>query len=251
MALRKTLLEIVQKVLSSMDSDYVNSINDTVEALQVAEIVQEVYENLIVEIDIPTNELIAPLEALGDTSHPNYMKLTDDMSTINWIKYDSRSATDTDVQLKKITYMEPGKFHDHISYRNESSDNITAVTDFNGTKLLIDTTRNPKYWTSFDDTYIIFDSYDAAIDTTLQASKSVVSTSKFKDFTITDSFIPDLPDRYFPLLQSEAKAQAFAELKQVSNNKAERTSRTQRVKLQKDKQRTGADHAYNAYGRKK
>lgn len=249
MALKKTLLAMTQKILSSMDSDYVNSINDTVEAQQVAEIIQEVYGNMVVELDLPTHNLVTTLVALGDVNKPNYMQLSDDMGTINWIKYDSRTETNTDIQLKEITYLEPDMFHNHISSRNESSADVTVVTDFNGTKLLIKTNANPKYWTSFDDEYIIFDSYDSVIDTTLQAAKSAISTSKFKTFTLSDTFIPDLPDRFFPLLQAEAKAQAFAELKQVSNNKAERTARVQRVKLQKDKQRTGASHGYNAYGR--
>lgn len=41
--MRKTLLEMVQDILSEMDSDEVNSINDTVEAEQVATIIKNCY----------------------------------------------------------------------------------------------------------------------------------------------------------------------------------------------------------------
>ena len=44
---KKTLLEITQSVLSSMNSDNVNSISDIEESLQVAEKAREVYEDLM------------------------------------------------------------------------------------------------------------------------------------------------------------------------------------------------------------
>lgn len=232
-----------------MDSDDVNSINDTVEALQVAEIVQQNWEDLVVELDLPTDEKVIELTALGDVTKPNYMQLDDEIDVVKWVKYNKVTATDTDLQLTEITYLSPTEFHDFVSRRNESNTNITAYTDFDGTEILTYTDRNPQYWTSFDDEYIVFDAYDSALESSLQASKSAALVSKFKTFTLSDTFIADLPDKYFPLLRARAKAQCFAELKQISNNKAERTARKQEVKLQKDKQRTGADHAYNAYGR--
>jgi hypothetical protein len=249
MAIKKTVLEMTQKILSSMDSDEVNSINDTVEALQVAEIIEEVYENMIVEIDLPTHNILTKLTALADTDTPTHMRIPDDIGVIKWIKYDKQTDTDTDIQLKEITYLEPDEFHFFVARRNESNTNIQQVTDFGGTDLLIQNDKAPTYWTSFDDEYVVFDSFDSDLEATVQQSKTSVWGTKLKTFTLTDTFTPDLPDKFFPLLQAEAKAQAFAELKQVSNNKAERTSRKQRVKLQKDKQRTGADHAYNTYGR--
>ena len=41
--MKMTLLDITQSILSAMDSDYANSIGDTVEAEQVATIVKETY----------------------------------------------------------------------------------------------------------------------------------------------------------------------------------------------------------------
>ena len=48
-----TLLEIVQDILSDMDSDEVNSINDSVESLQVAQIVKTAYYNIVDGKDYP------------------------------------------------------------------------------------------------------------------------------------------------------------------------------------------------------
>ena len=44
---KMTLLEITQDIMSDMDSDNVNSINDSVEALQVAQVVKTTYYNII------------------------------------------------------------------------------------------------------------------------------------------------------------------------------------------------------------
>ena len=43
-----TLLEMTQDIMSDMDSDEINSINDSVEALQVAQIIKTTYYNIII-----------------------------------------------------------------------------------------------------------------------------------------------------------------------------------------------------------
>ena len=43
MAIKKNLLEIVQNILSDMDSQEVNSISDSIEAMQVAQIVETTF----------------------------------------------------------------------------------------------------------------------------------------------------------------------------------------------------------------
>lgn len=49
----KPLIEYVQDILSSMDSDEVNSISDTVESMQVATILKNCYEELVANIELP------------------------------------------------------------------------------------------------------------------------------------------------------------------------------------------------------
>jgi hypothetical protein len=61
--MKKTLLEIVQDILSDMDSEEVNSISDSNEARQVARIVQTTFYNLIATREIPELSLIHILRA--------------------------------------------------------------------------------------------------------------------------------------------------------------------------------------------
>lgn len=245
----KTLLSIVQEILSDMESDNVNSVNDTVESLQVATIVKSSYEYLQTIIDLPTENILTQLIGLADVDKPTHMKIPDSISLIEWVKYDKESTSDTDLQLKEICYLTPTDFHDKVSRRNESDTEVIPVVDYGNTSLLIKTDKNPTYWTSFDDKYIVFDSYDNTVDSTIHESKSAIYGTKRKSFTISDSFTPDLPDKFFPLLIAESKAEAFAKLKQTSSNRDENKVRKQIIKLQKDKQRTGADHAYNTFHR--
>jgi len=44
---KMTVLEIVQDILNDLDGDAVNSINDTVEALQIAQIVKTTFNNIL------------------------------------------------------------------------------------------------------------------------------------------------------------------------------------------------------------
>jgi hypothetical protein len=44
---KMTLLEMTQSILSAMDSDPVDSIDETVESIQVADIVKESFTNLL------------------------------------------------------------------------------------------------------------------------------------------------------------------------------------------------------------
>ena len=45
--MRNTLLEMVQSILSDMDSENVNSISDSVEAQQVASVIEDTFFNII------------------------------------------------------------------------------------------------------------------------------------------------------------------------------------------------------------
>lgn len=51
--MKRTLLQIVQNILSDMDSEDVNSISDSIEAEQIASVVRDVYLNMVSTRMIP------------------------------------------------------------------------------------------------------------------------------------------------------------------------------------------------------
>lgn len=222
-----TLLELVQNVLNAMNSDEVNSIGDTVEALQIAEYAREVYYEIISGLEEPDREGAFQLEALSDVARPNYLKVPPKVKSIKTLFYDIQ--TDSKVTWKEVTYITPRAFIT-LSLSRASDDNAQAVVDFGGTTHYALSDQAPTYYTTFDDEYLIFDSFDVSTETTLQASRSMVLGHEIPDFVMSDTFIPDLPADKFPLYLSELKQTAFTNNKQVSNANEDRKARRQRVR---------------------
>jgi len=237
---KKTVLQMVQNILSAMDSDEVNSISDTVESLQVAEIVRETYEDIIATLSIPETRSLTHLESMADVTRPNYLKIPDGVKEINWMKYNN----------KDVEYKTPREFIDYMITVNSG----VEVNDFNNVTYLVDNTQDPKFWTCFDDEHVVFSSFNQAAESTLQEVNSLAYADINNPFEVDDDFIPHLDDNLFPLLLSEAKKACFINLKQVSNSNEELRARRQLVRAQNELNRasTGrpADRLPN-YGRRR
>jgi hypothetical protein len=93
----------------------------------------------------------------------------------------------------------------------------------------------PQYCTVIQNFYVLFDSYDSTVDSTLQSAKSMCWGQMLPVFLMQDDFIPDVDDKQVPLLYNEAKALAFVELKQTVNPKAEQEAKRGWSSLQKTK----------------
>lgn len=233
---KMTLLDMVQNILSALDSDPVDSLDETVEAVQVAELIKEAYFDLLSQRDWPFLFSLGQLQALADTNNPTKMKIPDTWNKIKWIKYNK----------KEVQWVDPETFNNIISNRVAQA----GVINSNGYVI----NQDPQYWTSYDDTYIVFDGYNSAQDTTLQASKSVVYGTQQASWVHTDTFIPAIPEKFFPTLLAEAKSQAFVNLKQQSNAREERKATRGRMVMRNDAWRNeNGEVKYNtkvSYGRK-
>lgn len=238
---------MVQDILSDLESDDVNSISDTEEAMQVATSIKNTYIYLVETFDIPFENKLFSLVALGDTDTPSHMKFPTIMRKIEWLKYNKEEVSG-EARYRMIKYLSPEDFHNMVMSRVETDTNVISVTDVSGIQLLIRNDKQPDYWTTFDDEYVVFDSYDSSIDSTLQQSKSSCYGSLEKTFTMSDSFVPELPSKYFSMLYEEAKAQCFADLAE-GNPRAERRSRRQQIKMQGSKAREDKQTGYYAQGR--
>lgn len=212
-----------------MDSDEVNSISDSVEALQVAEIVRSTYEELVATLRIPERRSLVHLESLADTDRPNYLRIPENVKDFSWIRYNE----------KELQYLSPESF---INYVLQNPGDV-SVEDFEGVSYTIANDVDPKFWTSFDDDYVVFSSFNQSEESTLQESKSIAYADMNRAFPLEDDFICDLDANLFPLLINEAKAICFVDLKQVSNSKAEQNARRQLVRVQNELGRTARPKA--------
>lgn len=250
---KKTLLKLTQNILSSMDGDEVNSINDTVEAQQVAEVIGTVYDDMADGSNWPHLHKLSTLENVGDTTKPTHMKMAEGVKELTSIKYNIRKVTADRDSYTRIKEVSNETFLSRVNSRNSSKDNVITVTDFDGAKMLMLDDTAPTMWTSFDDEHIVFDAFDKAVDSTLQGSKTqLLAFFDPTPFSLTDSFIPDLPSEAFTALLAEAKSTAFLEVNQITNDKAEQVSRRSQTWLSKKAFKTGGGIKYNInYGRKR
>jgi hypothetical protein len=107
----------------------------------------------------------------------------------------------------------------------------------------------PDYYTSFDDRYLCFDSYDSSIDTTLQTSKSLVLGTKLPSFTMTNDATPDMDDSIFPYYLAEVKSRALSLLKGGADPKVEQFARKHRYFQRNNRSKTPEVRVLNDYGR--
>jgi hypothetical protein len=250
---KMTLLDMVQDILSDIDSDEVNSISDTTESEQVVQIIKTTYEDMMVTRYMPHLKGLMQLDSTN-SSTPSHMKMPDDVMELVVVNYDVHTSTQTDTKYKKIDYMEDTDFLLHTNARNTDNSSVDLITDFSGAKLKIVNDTAPQFWTSFDDEYIVFDSYDSDIESNLQNSKSQVVAYQEPSLTLADATVPNLPSEAFPYLLSEAKRHCMSKLQQVSaSDTAYRDelirSRKQSSFLQRKKWRSHTQSKYPSYGR--
>lgn len=268
--MKRTLLDYTQSILSSLNSDQINSISDTPESLQVAEILRTKYYDILGRAELPEHEKLFQLTASGDSTKPTLMYRADEgVAKINYIQYFNSNVTgspggeesiehDLDLDItdtggtdsapppayEDVRILPTKEFLDMINTFNTANSNVGSFTfkDQLSPSETADTftfnyrnDKQPQYCTVLQNFYFIFDSFDNSVDTTLQSTKTLVSGFITPTWSMTDQFIPELDDWSVPLLLNEAKAQAFFELKQTIHPHAEREIDRQWVSLQKTK----------------
>lgn len=251
-----TLLECVQILLNSMESDEVDSINDTVESRDVALLLKTVFFDIASDLGLPQQDTLLELNASGDNAKPVLMTAPSTTTRIDWIKYDNREDGDTRAFYKPVTYLPFPEFIEMMSgYVEDTTGTAQMSFTQNGEtfEVVYRTDKHPTYYTTTDDHQIIFDSLDISLDTTLQKSKTMAFGQTFPVWTMEDSFTPPLTNDQFSYFLNKAKARAFNERKQLVNQEATAEARRQKIVLQRKKEvikREPAIMQAPRYGRK-
>lgn len=243
------LITMVQSVLNSMNADNVNSIDDTPRSTQVALEAKNVFYDLVHQPNEwdhlkSKDQLIG----LGDTDKPTHTQLPENVSEMYCVKYDVSALGATRTNFKDIVYKTPKEFLDLTYNRDSSASNVQTVTTDDSVKLYIFNDKAPTYWTSFDDEYIVFDSFDNTVDSTIQENKTVILVYREPSWTHSDSFIPDLPADKFPLFLAELTSVCHIYFNQQQSPVDSRRSLRQRASQNNDS-RTNTKERHN-FGRK-
>lgn len=239
-----TLLDLTQNILSRMSSDEVNSIGDTTESQQVTNIIKNKYFDIINRVKLPEHEQLVQLNPSLDIISPVLMYVPDGIADLKWIKYFD-SNTDTNNVAPGYLYVNIvpiEQFIDMVNSFNTSESNVQSFTFSDASNnypgnytFYYKNDRQPKYCTVLSNLYVIFDSYNRDIDTTLQTSKSMAWGRIIPFWSNVDSFIPDLAEEQFQLLLNEATALAFYELKQQPHQLAMQEANRGWSSVQKNK----------------
>lgn len=234
-----------QIILSRLDSDEIDSISDTTEAMQVARIIRNTYFNILARAQLPEHKKLVQLTSSADNAKPVLMIRPDNVTHIDWIKYNVRTSTDTNDKYDYVTILPLSQFLEQVDILNTTDSNVDSMI-LNSVTFNFRNDVRPFFCTIVDDVNIVFDAYDSAVDTILQTSKTKAFANTVPTFDLIDSFIPDLDDQQFPLLLNEAASVAFVDLKQQANEKAEQESRRQWRTLERTKALTKVPTPFDA-----
>ena len=249
--MKMTLLEMVQNILSDMDSEEINSISDSNEAAQIASVIENTYFGLISARAIPEHSQTIKLTSFSSSVRPTHFSFPSRVKNIEFLDYNVTEVVGG-VQYKRLTYLSPDDFFSVSDSRDSTASNVIQVEDVQADSILL--IRNdvmPAYYTSFDDENVVLDSYMSLVDSTLTSAKTRSYGVRFPTFdAFSDSFIPDIDDVMFPYLLAEAKSTALSLFKSGADPKIEQLARRQKVYVQNDLHRLNVGRPKNNYGRR-
>jgi hypothetical protein len=225
-----------------MDSEPVNSISDSIEAEQIASVVEDTYFNFVSSREIPEHRRLIKITALSDNTKPTHFKYVG--RQLYWIRYNIDENSQTN--YREIKYMDPGSF----ATRNLDTSNVTTVYDASAsTNLLILNDRMPSLYTSFDDEHIVMDAFKSSVESTLQTTKTQAYGIVTPTFSLSDTFEPDIDEDLIPYLLAEAKSACFSLFKSGSDPKVEQSARRLKSFVTTGLYRTKQENVRNNYGR--
>lgn len=248
--MRYSLLQIVKDVLSSIDSDEVEDIAENTEAIQVTEIIRSSYFALMSEKNWRHQKKglfdVAPF----GVSKPTHVRLPDNVKEVLYVNYDKRRNEEDPFAFAPVKYLHSDDFIRFTNGRRSTDEAVHLITDFSGIQFMIRDDSPPTHYTSFDDKYLVFDSFNKEMEDTVVGHK-IQGEGYFLPVWLDDNdFIPDLPSEMFQMLINTAKRTASINLKQSDNPQFASAERRQRGAMSNKGWRVSDIEMYPNYGRR-
>lgn len=252
--MKLTLLRVVQDTSRYLQGFDVEDVFETDESEDIAYIAERMYYHLVQRFsNIDWTGGVGQLESLVDPDKPTHMKIPESVQRIQHSRIQYNATLDNDsakVKYKDVQYVSPQEFLTLMAGRNDATPETQVVEDFSGVKFVVMTNKAPSYCTSFDEEYIVFDSYDAKVDTTLQQSKSLVHFTAEEVFLIQNDFEIPIPSHLSTLYQDLVISEASTQLRQEPAQEVQRRARAALIRMQQ-KNRVGDTGIKRTYGRRK
>ena len=110
MAVKLTLLEMVQDILEDINGDEVNSINDTEESTQVAGHIKKTYRNLVSNSNWPHTRELVTLTPRSDSTKPTHFTVQEDVKLLEEVYYNTEKTGASDKNYTKMDYLPLSEF---------------------------------------------------------------------------------------------------------------------------------------------
>lgn len=205
---------MVQRISEFIDGETINSIGDTRESSQIANIVKETYQYLLQTREINTRDNIVHFDDVVQAEEkPNYLKYKDTVFEIFDLQYKDLDSG----RYSRVQYLDPEVFLQKALSLDPNDENVQQVVDYSNITYYIRNDKQPSYYTSFDDIHIAFDSYNSSLETTVHDNNVIAQGRYMPEFALEDDFVPNMAPQHFPLLLSKSKEIAGVELKEYTN----------------------------------
>lgn len=197
----RTLLYTVQRVLEKLNLDPVNGISDTEDALLISREAESTFYDLMTRGEWKSKVDLIEVNSVSDLNSPTLLELGPEVHTIKSVRYDVTTPDDDHKVYRKLKWMEPEDFLEKSYRLNTSKDNVQE-TVYNDVPILVITDRQPEYYTSFDNKFLVLDSYDSEVESTLIGTKSIVYGESVPAWSEDDTFVIPVQDSIYPLYLS-------------------------------------------------
>lgn len=247
--MRMTLLEMVQDILSDMNSFNVNNIHENQESRQVADIVKSTFYTISTYRYWPA--LYRTVELSGaDQSvslKPTAFVIPNEVVSLDRLYYNKI----------EMMYVEPRDFFEMSMKLTTSTNQFIETFSLDGTPITCRNNIAPSLYTIISKTnaqgvlsYAVVDSYNKADGVTLLPSLTLALGQFAPEWQTDNMFIPDIPDQAFPYLLAEAKARCFLAIKGASNPATIADAARLRSRLAMEKGVKESKDTYPNFGRK-
>lgn len=200
----QTLLTMVQNILSRMSSDVVNSINDSPESQQVAQILQNKYYDIVSRGSLTIDETLFQLNPPDNVNTPVIMTMPVGVTRIDWLQYYDTNPLDNTQSDQFGSYS-----HDlnldlvsSVAWTTTSNSSVTIpVTGTGIVTFIVASSTLPaavgQLVQATSGSHSIIGTIAQYVGTTMVVSVSeVVGTGTFSSWVITSIAVPNVPPGY-------------------------------------------------------
>ncbi len=243
---KRTILQLVQDLGAGINSDEIDSLDETIEATDIATILKQTLKEVL---DRKTWEFmkdkVRQLDVRADGSTElNTLLIPDDVTLIKCLRY-----KDDNGKFYEVQYVQACDFIAKVQSRTVGDD-VLAIVNSDGVELNTLTNIVPQYWTSFDEVSITFDAYNANTGTgnLIEDSVIIADVMPVTDFTDPEAVL-NIPERMETLVFNEALVTCNYRIRQIRDPRADRIARRQGISLRENEHTTKKDNKVTRHGR--